>query len=325
VPVISYAEALREAIREEMRADERVFIMGEDINAYGGSYTVTKGLLDEFGARRCRDTPLAESVFVGAGVGAAIGGLRPIVELMTINFSLVAIDQIINNAAKVHYMFGGHFKAPIVIRTPAGWAQVGATHSQSLEAFFAHVPGLKVVMPATPYDAKGLLKTAVRSDDPVFFIEHTKLYPSKGEVPTGEYTVPFGKADIKRSGSDVTIVTYSRMLFIALQAAHTLAQDGIEAEVIDLRSLRPLDIETVAKSVHKTNRVMVLEEDWQAGGMGAEIASRIYEESFDDLDAPVARLAAAEVPLPYAKNIEREAYPREEHVTRAARQLLYRQ
>jgi len=325
VPVISYAEALREAIREEMRADERVFIMGEDINAYGGSYTVTKGLLDEFGARRCRDTPLAESVFVGAGVGAAIGGLRPIVELMTINFSLVAIDQIINNAAKVHYMFGGHFKAPIVIRTPAGWAQVGATHSQSLEAFFAHVPGLKVVMPATPYDAKGLLKTAVRSDDPVFFIEHTKLYPSKGEVPTGEYTVPFGKADIKRSGSDVTIVTYSRMLFIALQAAHTLAQDGIEAEVIDLRSLRPLDIETVAKSVHKTNRVMVLEEDWQAGGMGAEIASRIYEESFDDLDAPVASLAAAEVPLPYAKNIEREAYPREEHVTRAARQLLYRQ
>lgn len=325
MPVISYAEALREAIREEMRADERVFIMGEDINAYGGSYTVTKGLLDEFGARRCRDTPLAESVFVGAGVGAAIGGLRPIVELMTINFSLVAIDQIINNAAKVHYMFGGHFKAPIVIRTPAGWAQVGATHSQSLEAFFAHVPGLKVVMPATPYDAKGLLKTAVRSDDPVFFIEHTKLYPSKGEVPTGEYTVPFGKADIKRSGSDVTIVTYSRMLFIALQAAHTLAQDGIEAEVIDLRSLRPLDIETVAKSVHKTNRVMVLEEDWQAGGMGAEIASRIYEESFDDLDAPVARLAAAEVPLPYAKNIEREAYPREEHVTRAARQLLYRQ
>jgi pyruvate dehydrogenase E1 component beta subunit len=324
VPTLSYAEALREAIREEMRADERVFIMGEDINAYGGSYTVTKGLLDEFGAKRCRDTPLAESVFVGAGVGAAMGGLRPIVELMTINFSLVAIDQIINGAAKVHYMFGGNFTAPLVIRTPAGWAQVGATHSQSFEAYFAHVPGLKVVMPSTPYDAKGLLKTAVRSDDPVMFIEHTKLYANKGEVPDAEYTIPFGKADIKRPGKHVTIVTYSRMVFIALQAAKALAEEGIEAEVIDLRSLRPLDIETIVESVRKTNRVMVLEEDWRSCGMGAEVASRIYEDAFDYLDAPIARLAAAEVPLPYAKNIEREAYPREEHVTRAARELLYR-
>jgi len=324
VPTITYADALREAIREEMRADERVFIMGEDINAYGGSYTVTKGLLDEFGDKRCRDTPLAESVFVGAGVGAAMGGLRPIVELMTVNFSLVAMDQIINNAAKVHYMFGGAFKAPIVIRTPAGWAQVGATHSQTFEAYFAHVPGLKVVMPATPYDAKGLLKTSVRSDDPVFFIEHTKLYSSRGEVPDGEYTIPIGKADVKRRGKDVTIVTYSRMLFIALQAAKSLAEEGIEAEVIDLRTLRPLDMETVVESVRKTNRVMVLEEDWLSCGMGAEVASRIYEEAFDYLDAPVARLAAAEVPLPYAKNIEREAFPREEHVLRAARQLLYR-
>jgi pyruvate dehydrogenase E1 component beta subunit len=324
VPTITYADALREAIREEMRADERVFIMGEDINAYGGSYTVTKGLLDEFGDKRCRDTPLAESVFVGAGVGAAMGGLRPIVELMTVNFSLVAMDQIINNAAKVHYMFGGAFKAPIVIRTPAGWAQVGATHSQTFEAYFAHIPGLKVVMPATPYDAKGLLKSCVRSDDPVFFIEHTKLYSSRGEVPDGEYTIPIGKADVKRSGSDVTIVTYSRMLFIALQAAKFLAEEGIEAEVIDLRTLRPLDMETVVESVRKTNRVMVLEEDWLSCGMGAEVASRIYEEAFDYLDAPVARLAAAEVPLPYAKNIEREAFPREEHVLRAARQLLYR-
>ena len=324
MPTITYADALREAIREEMRADERVFIMGEDINAYGGSYTVTKGLLDEFGDKRCRDTPLAESVFVGAGVGAAMGGLRPIVELMTVNFSLVAMDQIINNAAKVHYMFGGAFKAPIVIRTPAGWAQVGATHSQTFEAYFAHVPGLKVVMPATPYDAKGLLKTSVRSDDPVFFIEHTKLYSSRGEVPDGEYTIPIGKADVKRRGKDVTIVTYSRMLFIALQAAKSLAEEGIEAEVIDLRTLRPLDMETVVESVRKTNRVMVLEEDWLSCGMGAEVASRIYEEAFDYLDAPVARLAAAEVPLPYAKNIEREAFPREEHVLRAARQLLYR-
>ena len=324
MPTITYADALREAIREEMRADERVFIMGEDINAYGGSYTVTKGLLDEFGDKRCRDTPLAESVFVGAGVGAAMGGLRPIVELMTVNFSLVAMDQIINNAAKVHYMFGGAFKAPIVIRTPAGWAQVGATHSQTFEAYFAHVPGLKVVMPATPYDAKGLLKSSVRSDDPVFFIEHTKLYSSRGEVPDGEYTIPIGKADVKRRGKDVTIVTYSRMLFIALQAAKSLAEEGIEAEVIDLRTLRPLDMETVVESVRKTNRVMVLEEDWLSCGMGAEVASRIYEEAFDYLDAPVARLAAAEVPLPYAKNIEREAFPREEHVLRAARQLLYR-
>ena len=324
MPTITYAEALREAIREEMRADERVFIMGEDINAYGGSYTVTRGLREEFGDKRCRDTPLAESVFVGAGVGAAVGGLRPIVELMTINFSLVAIDQIINNAAKVHYMFGGAFKAPIVIRTPAGWAQVAATHSQTFEAYFAHVPGLKVVMPATPYDAKGLLKSSVRSDDPVFFIEHTKLYSSRGDVPEGDYTIPIGKADVKRQGKDVTIVTYSRMLFIALQAAKSLADEGIEAEVIDLRTLRPLDMDTVCESVRKTNRVMVLEEDWRSCGMGAEVASRIYEEAFDYLDAPIARLAAAEVPLPYAKNIEREAFPREEHVLRAARQLLYR-
>jgi pyruvate dehydrogenase E1 component beta subunit len=324
VPVISYGDALREAIREEMRRDERVFIMGEDINAYGGSYTVTKGLLDEFGAKRCRDTPLAESVIVGCGVGAAMGGLKPVVELMTVNFTLVAIDQIINNAAKIHYMFGGHFTAPVVIRTPAGWAQVGATHSQSFEAYFAHVPGLKVVMPATPYDAKGLLKTAIRHPDPVLFIEHTKLYPTRGEVPTGEYTIPFGQAEVKRQGKDLTIVTYSRMLLLAMQAAAKMAEDGIEAEVIDLRSLRPLDMETVVTSVRKTNRAMVLSEDWRQCGMGAEIASRIYEDAFDYLDAPVARLAAAEVPLPYAKNIEREAYPREEQVARAARELLYR-
>jgi len=324
VPTVSYSEALREGIREEMLADDRVFIMGEDINAYGGSYTVTKGLLDEFGPKRCRDTPLAESVFVGAGVGAAMGGLRPIVELMTINFALVAIDQIINGAAKIHYMFGGKFQVPLVIRTPAGWSQVGATHSQSFEAYFAHVPGLKVVMPATPYDAKGLLKTAVRSEDPVFFIEHTKLYSTKGEIPSGEYAIPFGQADVKRSGKHVTIVTYSRMVLIALQAAARLAEEGIEAEVIDLRSLRPLDMETVVTSVRKTNRALVLSEDWRSCGMGAEVASRIYEEAFDYLDAPVARLAAAEVPLPYAKNIEREAFPREDHVATAVRQLLYR-
>jgi pyruvate dehydrogenase E1 component beta subunit len=243
---------------------------------------------------------------------------------MTINFALVAIDQIINGAAKIHYMFGGKFQVPLVIRTPAGWSQVGATHSQSFEAYFAHVPGLKVVMPATPYDAKGLLKTAVRSEDPVFFIEHTKLYSTKGEIPSGEYAIPFGQADVKRSGKHVTIVTYSRMVLIALQAAAHLAEEGIEAEVIDLRSLRPLDMETVVTSVRKTNRALVLSEDWRSCGMGAEIASRIYEEAFDYLDAPVARLAAAEVPLPYAKNIEREAYPREDHVATAVRQLLYR-
>jgi pyruvate dehydrogenase E1 component beta subunit len=324
VPILAYKDALREAIQEEMRADERVFIMGEDINAYGGSYTVTKGLYEEFGAKRCRDTPLAESVFVGAGVGAAMGGLRPIVELMTINFSLVAIDQIINNAAKIHYMFAGQFSVPLVIRTPAGWAQLSATHSQSLEAMFAHIPGLKVVMPATPRDAKGLLKTAVRDPDPVFFIEHTSLYNTRGEVPEGEYSIPFGQADIKRQGKDLTIISYSRMLLVALQAANLLAKDGIEAEVVDLRSLRPLDMSTVVTSVRKTNRALVLEEDWLQCGMGAEIASRIYEEAFDDLDAPVARLGAAEVPLPYARNIEREAFPREEHVVKAARALLYR-
>lgn len=324
MPTITYADALREAIQEEMRSDDRVFIMGEDINAYGGSYTVTKGLVAEFGVRRVKDTPLAESVIVGAGVGAVMGGLKPIVELMTINFSLVAIDQIINNAAKAHYMFGGAFSAPVVIRTPAGWAQVGATHSQSFEAYFAHIPGLKVVMPATPYDAKGLLKTAIRHPDPVMFIEHTKLYPTRGEVPTGEYTIPFGQADVKREGKHLTIVTYSRMVLLAMQAAQKLAADGIEAEVIDLRSLRPLDMETVVTSIRKTNRAMILEEDWRQCGMGAEVASRIYEEAFDYLDAPVARLAAAEVPLPYARNIEREAYPREEHVARTARELLYK-
>jgi len=324
VPILTYKDALREAIQEEMRADDRVFIMGEDINAYGGSYTVTKGLIDEFGPKRCRDTPLAESVFVGAGVGAAMGGLRPVVELMTINFSLVAIDQIINNAAKIHYMFGGRFSVPMVIRTPAGWAQLSATHSQTFEAMYAHIPGLTVVMPGTPYDAKGMLKTAIRSPDPVFFIEHTSLYNIKGEVPTGEYTVPFGKADIKRQGKDLTIITYSRMLQVALQSAAKLAEEGIDAEVIDLRSLRPLDVDTLVASVRKTNRALVLEEDWRQNGMGAEVASRIYEEAFDYLDAPVARLAAAEVPLPYAKNLEREAFPREEQVTRAARELLYR-
>lgn len=324
MPTLAYKDALREAIQEEMRADERVFIMGEDINAYGGSYTVTKGLYEEFGPKRCRDTPLAESVIVGAGVGAAMGGLRPIVELMTINFSLVAIDQIINGAAKIHYMFGGQFTVPLVIRTPAGWAQLGATHSQTFEAIFAHIPGLKVVMPATPHDAKGMLKTAIRNPDPVFFIEHTSLYNTRGEVPEGEYSIPFGKADVKRPGKDLTIITYSRMLLVAMHAAEQLAADGIDAEVIDLRSLRPLDVETLVTSVRKTNRAIVLTEDWMQCGMGAEVASRIYEDAFDYLDAPIARLAAAEVPLPYAKNIEREAFPREEHVIRAARNLLYR-
>lgn len=319
---IQYREALKSAMREEMQRDDRVFIMGEEVGVWGGSYAVTRGLYDEFGDKRVRDTPIAESAIIGAAVGAAMGGLRPIAELMTINFSLVAIDQIVNHAAKIHYMFGGQFNVPVVIRSPAGWGQLAATHSQSFEAWYASLPGLVVAMPGTPYDAKGMLKNAIRTENPVMFIEHSRLYGVLGEVPEEEYIVPFGKSDVKRTGKDVTIVTYSRMLHVSLAAAERLAADGIEAEVIDLRTLRPLDLEPVFESVRKTHRAIVVEEDWVTAGMGAEIAARVSKDTFDYLDAPVERIGAIEVPLPYAKNLEALALPEEQTVVDAVKGML---
>ena len=319
---IQYREALKSAMREEMQRDERVFIMGEEVGVWGGSYAVTRGLYDEFGDKRVRDTPIAESAIIGAAVGAAMGGLRPIAELMTINFSLVSIDQIVNHAAKIHYLFGGQFKVPMVIRTPAGWGQLAATHSQSFEAWYASLPGLIVAMPGTPYDAKGMLKNAIRSDNPVMFIEHSRLYGVTGEVPDEDYTVPFGKSDVKRTGKDITIITYSRMLQVTLAAAETLAADGIECEVVDLRTLRPLDMEPVYESVRKTHRAMVVEEDWVSCGMGAEIAARVSKDTFDYLDAPVERVGAIEVPLPYAKNLEALALPEEKTVIDAVKAMV---
>jgi pyruvate dehydrogenase E1 component beta subunit len=289
---------------------------------WGGTYAVTRGLYDEFGDRRILDTPIAEEAIVGAAVGAAMGGLRPVAELMTINFSLVAMDQIVNNAAKIHAMFGGQVRVPLVIRTPAGWGQLAATHSQSLEAWFAHVPGLLVVMPATPSDAKGLLKAAIRSDNPVMFIEHARLYGVKGEVPDGEFTLPIGVSDIKRPGRDVTIVSYSRMLHVALGAADELAKTGIECEVIDLRTLRPLDMAPVYASVEKTHRALIIEEDWTTCGMGAEIAARIGRDRFDFLDVPVERMGQVEVPMPYAKNLEELMFPDEKSVAQKVREMV---
>lgn len=318
----SYRDAIREALREEMTRDGRVLVLGEEVGVWGGSYAVTRGLHEEFGSRRIIDTPIAEAEFVGAAVGMAMGGLRPVVELMTVNFSLIAIDQIVNNAAKIHYMFGGQIRVPLVIRMPAGWGQLGATHSQTLEAWFAHVPGLVVAMPATPYDAKGLLKSAIRSDNPVVFIEHARLYGVKGEVPDGEYLLPLGVSDVKREGKDATIATYSRMLHVSLSAAETLSKEGIECEVVDLRTLRPLDLSPVYASVGKTHRLLVVEEDWTTCGMGAEIAARVARDRFDFLDAPVERLGQREVPVPYAKNLEALMFPDERQVADAIRKLV---
>lgn len=319
---ITYREALRQALREEMLRDERVFLLGEDIGAYGGSYAVTKGLLEEFGEKRVKDTPISETAIIGAAVGAAMDGLRPVAEIMTINFTLVAIDQVINNAAKMHYMFGGQFRCPMVIRTVGGGRRLAATHSQNLEVLFAHIPGLKVVAPATPYDAKGLLKAAIRDDDPVVFIEHSLLYGARGPVPDEDYVVPIGVSDVKRRGRDVTIVAYSRMTREALIAAEELAKQGIEAEVVDLRTLRPLDMGPVLDSVARTNRAVVVGEDWRSFGIGAEVAARIQEEAFDELDAPVLRVSQLEVPTPYAANLEKLAFPGSRQIVEACREVL---
>jgi pyruvate dehydrogenase E1 component beta subunit len=324
---ISYRDALREALHEEMNRDERVFLMGEDIGAYGGSYVVTNGFLEEYGRKRVRDTPISELGIVGAAVGAAMGGLRPIVELMTINFTLLAIDQIVNHAAKLHYMFAGSITAPVVIRTAAGWGRLGPTHSQTFEGWFAHVPGLRVVMPATPRDAKGFLKTAARGNDPVMFIEHSLLYRNRGEVEeveAGDLLLPLEGAEVRREGSDVTLVSWSRGYYLAMGAAEELAKEGISAEVIDMRVLRPLDIATVVESVKKTNHLVTVEEGWRTAGLGAEIAAAVQEQAFDYLDAPIARVASLETPVPYAKNLERLIFPDRDKVVQAVKGVLAR-
>ena len=325
MPVITMREALNQAMKEEMRRDPSVFLIGEEVGRYQGAYKITQGLVQEFGEWRVRDTPIAEEAIAGVAVGAAFVGMRPVAEMMTFNFSILALDQIVNHAAKYRYMSGGQIRCPMVLRGPSGAAaQVAAQHSQAFESWYAHVPGLVVVMPATPKDAKGLLKSAIRDDNPVIFMENEVLYNLKGDVPEEEYTIPLGLADVKRAGRDVTIVAWSRSVQFALQAAELLAKDGIEAEVVDPRTLRPLDEDVIFDSVRKTNRCVVVEEGWRYAGFGAEIADRVQRECFDDLDAPVIRVTAADVPMPYSKILEKAFLPQPERVVEAARQVLYR-
>jgi pyruvate dehydrogenase E1 component beta subunit len=321
---MTYREALRRALGEELERDESVFLMGEEIGRFEGSYKVTAGLWERFGAKRVRETPISEEGFVGVGIGAAMLGLRPVVEIMTINFILVAMDQVINHAAKVRYMFGGKAGVPMVIRTPAGaGAQLTAQHSQSIEVWFAGTPGLKVVAPATPADAYGMLKTAIRDDDPVLFVENLVMYNVSGTVPDdGDFTVPIGQAAIAREGRDLTLIAHSYTVQRALRVADRLSQDGIEVEVVDLRSLRPLDADTVIESVRKTNRALIAEEGWATYGVGAELTARIQRACFDDLDAPVERVGQAVVPMPYAKPLELAALPLEAKLEAAARSVL---
>jgi pyruvate dehydrogenase E1 component beta subunit len=307
---MSYRQAVHDTLRAEMLRDESVFLIGEEIGIFEGSYKITAGLLEEFGPRRVRDTPISEEGFVGAAVGAAMLGLRPVVELMTINFSLLAIDQIVNHAAKIHAMFGGQAAVPMVIRTPGGGGQqLGATHSQNIEVYYAHIPGLKVVAPSTPADAKGLLTSSIRDNDPVLVVENLALYNTKGEVPDGEHSTEIGVAAVIKEGTDLTVIAYSRATATALDVAQRLESEGISIEVVDLRSLRPLDRETICASVRKTTRAVVIEDDWLSYGVGAEVAATIQEGAFYSLDAPVRRVAAAEVPLPYAKSLESAALP----------------
>ncbi len=320
---ITMREAISQALWEEMERDPAVFIMGEEVGVWGGSYAVTKGFYDHFGGERVRDTPIAESSIVGGAIGAALVGERPVAELMTINFAFAAMDHIVNETAKLHYMFGGQFKLPLVIRTVGGGGrQLGATHSQSPDAIFAHFPGLTVVAPGTPADAKGLLKSAIRSDNPVMFIEHATLYQVRGDVPDGVFTLPIGQSKVQRPGKDVTLVTYSKGLEISMKAAEQLAQQGTEAEVVDLRTLRPLDMAPVLESFKKTNRAVVVEEGWKSYGVGSEIESRIYEQAFDYVDAPIKRVAQDEVPLPYNRTLEQAALPQVEDVVAAVKEVL---
>jgi len=316
-------EAISQALWEEMERDPKVFIMGEEVGVWGGTYAVTRNFYDHFGPDRVRDTPIAEAGIIGSAIGAALTGTRPVAELMTINFAFAAMDHIVNQAAKLHYMFGGQFVLPLVIRAVGGGGrQLGATHSQTPDAVFAHFPGLKVVAPGTPADAKGLLKAAIRCDDPVLFIEHATLYQTRGEVPEGDFTVPIGKSTVQRPGDDITIVTYSKMLDVSMKAAEQLAKAGIEAEIVDLRTLRPLDMEPVIESFKKTNHAVVVEEGWKSFGVGAEVASRIYEEAFDYVDAPIRRVAQAEGPLPYNRTLEQMAIPQVEDVIAAVKEVL---
>jgi pyruvate dehydrogenase E1 component beta subunit len=317
---VRYREALNQALREELQRDESVFLMGEDIGVFQGAFKVTAGLLEEFGEKRVRDTPISENTIVGMGVGAAMAGLRPVVELMTINFSLLALDQIVNHAAHIHYMFGGQVRVPLVVRMPQGAGhQLGPTHSHCLEAMFLQVPGLLVAVPSTAADAKGLLKAAIRDDNPVVFIEHEYLYGQRGEVPdNGDHVARFGEAAVRREGSDVTIVGISRMAITAERAAEQLATEHeVEAEVIDPRTLRPLDLDTILASVRKTNRCVIVEEGWPHGGVGANIAALVQEQAFDYLDAPVGRVTGADLPMPYSKPLEDIAYPHEPQVVQA--------
>ncbi|MBI4544689.1 MAG: pyruvate dehydrogenase complex E1 component subunit beta [Gemmatimonadetes bacterium] len=324
--VITYREALNQALVEEMERDPDVFLMGEEVALYNGAYKVSKGLLDRFGEKRVVDTPITELGFAGVGIGAAMVGLRPVIEFMTFNFSILALDQVFNSAAKVHYMSGGQFKCPIVFRGPSGAAlQLSAQHSQALESTYAHFPGLKLCTPATPADAKGLLKSAIRDDDPVVVMEGELLYALKGEVPDAEdHLVPLGVAEVKQEGRDISIITHGKMVHVALQAAARLEKDGIQAEVLDLRSLRPLDMDAVLGSVRKTNRAVYVEEGWPFVGIGAQIVGLIQEEAFDELDAPVLRVTQADVPMPYSKGLEKLAKPSIERVVAACNRALYR-
>jgi pyruvate dehydrogenase E1 component beta subunit len=325
VATVRMREALNSALREEMQRDESVFIMGEDVGVFQGAFKVTEGLLDEFGEKRVRDTPISENTIVGAGVGAAMAGLRPVVELMTVNFSLLAFDQIINHAAAIPYMFGGKVRVPMVIRMPGGGGhQLGPTHSHSFEAMYLHVPGLLVACPSIPADGKALLKAAIRDDNPVIFIEHETLYGARGEVPqNGDEVLRFGEAAVRREGTDVTIIAILKMAQVAQNAAKQLSSEhGVEAEVIDPRTLRPLDLNTILESVRKTNRVVVVEEGWPHGGVGANVAALIQEQAFDYLDAPIQRVTGADVPMPYSKRLEQAAIPHEEHVIKAAMATL---
>jgi len=323
--VLTMREALSQAIREEMARDASVFLLGEEVGHYQGPYKITQGLIQEFGEWRVRDTPIAEEAIAGIAVGAAFTGLRPIAEMMTFNFSILALDQIVNHAAKYRYMSGGQVRCPLVVRGPSGAAaQVAAQHSQALESWYAHVPGLVVVMPSTPKDAKGLLKSAIRDDNPVIFMENEVLYNLKGEVPDEEYHIPLGLSDVKRAGKDVTLVAWSRSVVTSLQAAELLARDGIEAEIVDPRTLRPLDDAPIFESVRKTNRCVVVEEGWPVAGFGAEIADRVQRECFDALDAPILRVTSADVPMPYSKMLEKAYLPQPEKVVAAVHEVLYR-
>ena len=323
---VTYRDALNQALREEMQRDDAVFLMGEDIGGFDGAFKVTRGLLDEFGEQRVVDTPITEAGFTGLGIGAAMTGLRPVIEIMTVNFALVAMDQIVSNASKIHYMFGGQATVPMVIRMPGGAGhQLSAQHSHSLEAMFTHVPGLKVVVPATPEDAKGLLKTAIRDDDPVIFLESEGLYGKKGPVGGEDDLVPFGQAVVRRPGRDCTVIAHSRMVWVALAAAEELAAQGIDVEVIDPRTFRPLDLDTLAASVRRTSRAVVVGEGWPECGIAAGVAAHLYDACFDWLDAPIVRVNSADVPMPYARNLEQAAIPQAADVVAAVHATLGRE